>query len=95
MLRSDVETEPGIFVNQIEEITVNGDIRSEKAGWGNMQANDTISLKHILSIITPEDSVIDFTEAVYVVWQGRKWSVVTIDYRRPRVELGMGALYNG
>jgi len=47
-----------------------------------------------LSIITPEDSIINFTEVVYIWWQGRKWSVRSIEYKRPRIELTLGGLYN-
>jgi hypothetical protein len=93
--RDQVETAPGIFEESIEEVEVAGEMRNLKARWQGHEMRDTVSARHVLSIVTPEDSIIDFTEVAYVVWQGRKWSVVSIEYKRPRIELTLGGLYNG
>lgn len=94
--RGSVETDPGIFEESIEEVKVAGEMRNLSARWQGHEQRDTVSAKHVLSIVTPEDSMqIDFTEVVYVVWQGRKWSVVAIQYNRPRIGLTLGGLYNG
>lgn len=93
--RGPVETDPGIYVQTIDEMEVSGEMRGLGARWQSMEMGDSLSARHVLSIITPEDSIITFTEAVYVLWQGRKWSVVSIEYKRPRIELRLGGLYNG
>jgi len=93
--RGAVEGAPGIFTPTIEEVEVSGEMRLIGARWSNHELGDSVSAKHVLSIITPEDSTIDFTEVVYIVWQGRNWSVRTIQYKRPRVELTLGGKYNG
>lgn len=93
--RGSRETDPGIFEEVIEEVEVAGEMRNLRTRWQGHEQRDTVSAKHILSVVTPEDSIIDFTEVVYVVWQGRKWSTVAIQYKRPRVELTLGGLYNG
>ena len=93
--RGSKETSPGIFEPFIEEIEVTGEIRNQTARWQGHEQRDTVSARHVLSIVTPETSIVDFTEVVYVVWQSRKWSVISIQYKRPRVELGLGGLYNG
>jgi len=93
--RGYTETSPGTFTNVIDEVEVNGEMRKQNIRWSNAEMRDSISAKTVLSIVTPEDSVIDFTEAVYVIWMGKKWSILAIDYIRPRVELTLGGFYNG
>lgn len=93
--RGPEETAPGIFEQTIEEVEVAGEMRNLKARWQSHELRDTVSARHVLSVVTPEDSIIDFIEVVYIIWQGRKWSVVSIEYKRPRIELTLGGLYNG
>jgi hypothetical protein len=93
--RGSIETDPGIFEPSIEEVEVTGEIRTQTARWQGHEQRDTVSARHVLSIVTPESSIINFTEVVYVVWQGQKWSVRAIQYKRPRVELSLGGVYNG
>lgn len=93
--RRSTETSPGVFEEVIEDIEVTGEMRNIRARWPNMQQGNGVSLRHFLSIVTPEDSVVDYSEVVYIWWQGRKWSVESIAYERPRVELTLGGLYNG
>jgi hypothetical protein len=95
MNRGVVEAPPGVFLPAIEEIEVVGDMITLGARWQSSQMNASISAKHILSMIVPESEVIEFSEAVYIVWQGRKWSITSIEYEQPRIKLTMGQLYNG
>ena len=89
------ETAPGVLKREIEEIEVSGEIRNLSVRWSEQSQGDRLSLRHVLSILTPEDSDIDFTEVVYIIWKSRKWTVTSIEYKPPRVELGLGGLYNG
>lgn len=79
----------------IDEIEVSGEMKSLSLRWPAAGMQDGLSAKHILSIIVPEDDAIEFNEVAYVIWQGRKWSVVSISYERPRINLTLGGLYNG
>ena len=88
------ETGPGVHKPHIEEIEVIGEIRSAGARWsGHEQAK--ARAQHKLSIIIPESDLVEYTEVLYVVWNDIKWSVVSIEYNRPRVELSLGGVYNG
>lgn len=95
MNRGPVETEPGIFTPTIEEIEVSGTMMSLSLRWPQAGMNDGLSAKHILSILVPESERIDYNEVVYVIWNDAKWSVVSISYERPRINLTLGGLYNG
>jgi len=93
--RGATEGEPGILTPTIEEVQVAGNMRLEGARWRNHELGDSVTARHVLSIVAPEDSTIDFAEAAYICWQNQKWSIVAIKYLRPRVELTLGGLYNG
>lgn len=93
--RGPVETSPGIFEQLIEDVEVVGNLLSLGFRWPEVGMQDSLSAKHILSIITPEDESVDFNEVVYVEWNGRKWNVNSIEYKRPRINLTLGGLYNG
>lgn len=93
--RGPREISPGVYKQYIEEVTVTGEMRNDKLGWSPHNLGDTVRAQHLLSIITPEESSIDFNSTVYIEWQGRKWSVQALQYKRPRVELTLGGLYNG
>ena len=93
--RGLVETEPGVVNQYIEEVMVTGQLRSVGTRWSQHGMNDTVKAKHVLSVVTPEDSDVDFTEVVYITWRTKKWSVTAIEYKRPRIELTLGGLYNG
>lgn len=93
--RGPVESSPGIFEESIDELEVVGDLMSLGLRWPGAGMQDGLSAKHILSIITPEDESVDFNEVVYVEWNGRKWNVVSIEFKRPRINLTLGGLYNG
>ena len=92
--RGPQESVPGVYSEEIIEIEVSGEMRGLGARWSNMSSSET-RLRHVLSIITPEESDVDINEVVYIWWKGRRWSVVNIEYKRPRVELTLGGLYNG
>lgn len=88
-------TEPGIYDRVIEDIQVSGELRQTRLTWQQASLGEGVRAQHVLSMIAPDDSDINFTEVVYVEWQGRKWAVVSITYKRPRVEFTLGGLYNG
>ena len=92
--RGAVRRASGIIEEVIDEVPVTGEMRNSKNSWSQQTMNDSLRAQHILSIIAPEDSEIDFNAVVYVVWHKRKWAVTSIQYLRPRVELSLGGLYN-
>lgn len=88
------ETSPGIYVTDIYEMIVSGEMRTQQAGWSDHNINETVKARHIFSMVTPESTDIDLNEVVYIEWKGRKWTITSIQYKRPRVELTLGGLYN-
>ena len=95
MNRDPVETKPGVLTPVVEEVEFVGEVRNAGVNRPNAGMQEGLSASHVLSIITPEDSIVKFTEVAYVVWQSRKWSVTSIKYNYPRIELSLGGIYNG
>lgn len=93
--RGPVETSPGVLTPYVEELEVSGEMRTQRLSWPQAGMREGLSAQHVLSIVAPEDSTVDFTEVVYIWWMGRRWSVTGIQYKRPRVELSLGGHYNG
>jgi hypothetical protein len=91
-----LEIKPGIFEPSIIEREFNGEIRNSRIRWsGGESLQDEVKVNHVVSIIGPETLMDDFSEAVYVIWQSRKWTVSNIQYIRPRINLTLGGQYNG
>ena len=91
-----VETSPGIWESTITVTPIFGEIRNKPVRWTSGElSQDKVTANHVISIIGPESLVTDFSEAVYVTWQGKKWTVKSIAYAKPRVNLTLGGVYNG
>lgn len=91
-----VETSPGIYNEDTKSIFVVGNIRAESVRWRGVELNqETPTASHILSVVAPESALEELTRVVYVEWQGRKWSVKSVEYTRPRFSIRLGGLYNG
>lgn len=92
-----VETEPGIHVEKIIEKRYSGDLhrnlrRLESSG----NINDNINISNEISILADEYAFRHFHAIRYVVFEGAKWKVSSIDAtKRPRLVLTLGGLYNG
>jgi hypothetical protein len=93
-----VETPPesGIWVDQITEMTYQGDIlrdvrQSENTGdiIGDIQINNSIS------IVADQFAIENFINIKYVRWAGELWTITSVEVRAPRLILTLGTLYNG
>ena len=92
-----VETDRGIYVEKIIEKRYSGDLhrnlrRLESSG----NINDNINISNEISILADEYAFQHFHAIRYVVFEGAKWKVSSIDAtKRPRLVLTLGGLYNG
>lgn len=90
-----VEIRPGIFESTITETKISGNIRIGNVRHRDSELQqDSVTANHVVSIIATEASMADYSSVVYITWQGRKWSVKSIEYIRPRINMTLGGLYN-
>lgn len=93
-----VEDPPGsgVYVDKITELDYQGDVvRNTRRLDSGDSVNDDISVGNSISIVADEFAVNHFFNIKYVVWQGVRWTVTTVEVREPRLILSLGKVYNG
>lgn len=91
-----VETEPGIWEEQITEHPYYGDVTSNR--WNRQKSgevNDDINLANVISIVADPFAYQNCSNIIYVEYMGAKWKVSNIDPQYPRLILTVGGVYNG
>lgn len=92
----NVETAPGVWVDQIVERDHQGDvIRNTAKLEAGGDLNPDISVGNSISIVADEYAVNHFSKVRYVEWAGGLWTVTTVEVRAPRLILSLGSVYNG
>jgi hypothetical protein len=91
------ETAPGVYTDVMTERQYYGDIiRDQRRLEPNaIQVNDDIRIDNSFSLVA-DAYAIDNTSAMrYIVWNGKPWAVTNAEFRRPRLILSIGGLWNG
>lgn len=90
-----VETEPGIWEDDICERPYYGDItRDTRRLQTSDKANDDITISNQLSIIADPFAYENFHSMRYVRFMGVKWKVTDVEVQYPRLILSLGGEYN-
>lgn len=91
-----VETEPGIWEEQVIERTYTGDfIRNTRKLQTSGSINDNINIANEVSIISDPFAEKNFFKIRYIEYMGAKWKITAVEPRYPRLILTIGGLYNG
>lgn len=91
-----VQTEPGIYEEQIVEIEHMGDVlRNTRRLREGSKINDDITISNQISIIADPYASNNFHAMRYVTFMGAKWKVSDVEVQYPRLILTLGGLYNG
>lgn len=89
------ETEPDVFVTEIEEHEYFGDIlKASKSTRFDNTVNPSISISNQLSVISDPFIQRNFHKIVYVTFGGAKWTISSINVEPPRLIMTFGELYN-
>lgn len=90
-----VETEPGLWEEQIVERPYFGDLttdrRKRQASGG---VNDDINLANVISILADPFAVQNCSKMVYAEVMGAKWKISDIEVQYPRLILTVGGVWN-
>ena len=91
-----VETNPGVWTEQITERSYYGDmIRNTRRLQSAEQVNDNINITNDLSIIADPYAINNFHTMRYAEFMGAKWRISNVEVQYPRLILTLGGLYNG
>lgn len=92
----DVETSPGVCQPSIEERHYTGNVTRHYRKWNNSEyQNDNFSLNNQIEIVADLYMQQNWSSIKYVVWNGVKWKVTTVEVNYPRLVLEIGGVYNG
>lgn len=91
-----VETSPGVWLDEISERDYYGDIlNTTRYREESDNVNDNVRLQQRLSIVA-DPFVNDNVYAIkYVRWAGSVWTVTAVEISRPRLILTLGGVYDG
>ena len=91
-----IETTPGVWTNKSVERQCYGDIlRNTKRVETSGKVNNDIYLNSQISVVADPYARINFRNIAYVLWNGIKWKVTSVDPRQfPRIVLEIGGLYH-
>ena len=91
-----VETEPGLWEEQIIESSYYGDVTTDRRKRQNSGGvNDDINLSNVISIIADPFANQNCSNMVYIEFMGAKWKITDIEVQFPRLILTIGGVYNG
>ncbi len=93
----DQEISPGVYKPKIIEKRYTGNITRNFRKFNPVenQQNKNLTLNNQVSIISDLYLRNNWASIKYILWNGVKWSVNTIDVGFPRLVLEIGGVWNG
>ncbi len=91
-----VETDPGIWEEQIVEHSYYGDIvrNTRKLQTSSNSVNDNVDVTNEISIVADPYAEQNMYAMRYIVFMGNKWKINSVEVNYPRLILTIGGLYN-
>lgn len=90
-----VETEPGLWEEQITERKYFGDlVRNTRALQNSGEINDNVNINNQISIVADPYANRNFHAMRYVEFMGTKWKISSVEVQYPRLILSIGGLYH-
>lgn len=91
-----VETDPGVWEEQIAERSYFGDsIRNTRLLQNSGGVNDNVNVGNQISIVADPYAINHIYAIRYVEFQDHNWKVTNVEVQYPRLILTIGGLYNG
>lgn len=88
--------ESGIWEEQVTERNYYGDVNKAVRRWESAQkVNDDINVSNEISILSDPYVTQNIPWIKYVLWNGAKWKVSSVEVQYPRLILSLGGVYNG
>lgn len=92
----DVESAPGVWVPDIVERNLRGDIRRDtRQVRDGENLNPDLSTSHLIEVVADEYARENYAVIVYAVVNGVRWKVDSVELKHPRLILRLGRRYNG
>jgi hypothetical protein len=86
----------GVWEPVITEVNYTGDVTRDMRKQGpDDKVNTDLSVNNVISIVADKKAFEHFYLMKYVMWQGVRWTVDTVEVKPPRLLLYLGKVYNG
>lgn len=93
---STIESEPGIWTDEIIERRYRGEIKKDFYKWSSSEhLNDNVNISNAVSVIADTYMYDNIYAMKYIHLGGALWKITDIEIQRPRLILSIGGLYNG
>lgn len=93
---NDSETDLDVYEPNIVERTYVGDItRNFRKFQQTENQNDNLVLNDQISILSDLYALQNWPSIRYILWNGVKWKVNTVEVKYPRLVLEIGGVWNG
>ena len=91
-----VETEPGIWDDEITERIYAGDLTRNTSRWSTNpnSTNDDLNISNMISIISDPFANENFHSMKYIGFMGKKWKITNVEIQYPRLKLTVGGVFN-
>lgn len=91
-----VETEPGVWEEEITERSYFGElVRNTSKFQTSGGVNDNVNISNELSIVADPYAIQKFHCMRYVEFMNTKWKITNVEVKYPRLILSIGGVYNG
>lgn len=93
----EIEVKPGVFRSDIIEKTYTGEVyrNNRRFQSGENQQNQNLVINNQISILSDLYARNNWASIRYVIWNGAKWQVTSVEVTYPRLVLEIGGVYNG
>lgn len=90
-----VETSPGVYEEQIKELSCYGDVTRNHSKWNQgIGINDDLDISNNFSLMLHPILVECFMDLKYIEWMGVRWKIQTVELSPPRLNILVGGVYN-
>lgn len=90
------EAAEGVWEDVITERKYYGDvIRNTLRSRETEVLNNTLSLGNSISVLADAFALNNFMNIRYLEWVGKRWIVLDVEIKAPRLIIRLGGLYNG
>lgn len=95
-LTDEKEVSPGVWKPVIEEHQYVGDVLRNRRYFqvSSEKQNVDLDVSNQISILSDLYAQQNWSSIRYVIWNGVKWQVKSIDVAYPRLTLDLGGVYN-
>ncbi len=90
------EKVPGVWTPLENPVLMKGDIIRQSSNYqDNGKINSDISLNHRVSLVGDAYAFDNYYNIKWIMLDGRKWEVTSVEIQRPRIIVSIGGLWNG